>query len=51
MNPEETLQLTELCVQIIAQKDEARYPELLRQLEAIVDQRETGLPGANSAFL
>ena len=28
MNPEETIQVKELCLEIIAERDEARYPEL-----------------------
>lgn len=43
MNPEETLQFKELCIQIIGEKGEARYPELLRRLEAIGDKKERRL--------
>ena len=39
MNPEETLQFKELCIQIIGERDEARYPDLLRRLEAIGNKR------------
>lgn len=38
MNPEETIQVKELCLEIIAERDEARYPELLRRLDAIFEK-------------
>jgi hypothetical protein len=40
MNPEETFQFRELCFQIIGERDEARYPDLLRRLEAIGDKKQ-----------
>jgi hypothetical protein len=40
MNPEETIQIKELCLEIIAERDEARYPELLRRLDAIFEKAQ-----------
>jgi hypothetical protein len=49
MNPEETLQFKELCIEIIGEREEARYPYLLRRLEAMGDKRMSEKDVPNTA--
>jgi hypothetical protein len=41
MTAEELLQFRELCVVIIAERDEARYPGLVRQYDEMIDKEES----------
>ncbi|HEX4486194.1 MAG TPA: hypothetical protein VH088_08015 [Terriglobales bacterium] len=43
MTPEETQTFKDLCTQIISEKNDARYVELVRQLDAIMDAKEQRL--------
>jgi hypothetical protein len=43
MTLEETEKFKDLCTQIIAEKNEVRYAELVRQLDAIMETKEQRL--------
>jgi hypothetical protein len=43
VTPEETQRFQEICTQIIAEKDETQFAELVRKLDAIMQQKEQRL--------
>jgi hypothetical protein len=49
MTAEETQKFKDLCTEIIAEKNKARYVELVRQLDEIMEAKEQRLHEANSS--